>query len=94
VNAEQLGITEGAACVHGSGRKENLMAHKFNIGQTVELEPSLLRSIIPGPYEILNLIPAPDRDPNDPCYRVKSVDEKYERVVSESEIALSKTAFA
>ena len=76
------------------GTTGNLMAHKFDSGQTVEVESSLLRSIIHGPYEIRNLIPAPDRDSGDPCYRVKSVDEKYERVVSESEIALSKTAVA
>src|ERR1700742_4535274 len=43
-------------------RKENLIVHKFNIGQIVELEPNLLRSIASGPYEILKLIPAPDRD--------------------------------
>jgi hypothetical protein len=64
------------------------MAHKFNIGQTVELEPSLLRSIVQRPYEIRHLIPASDRDPDNPCYRVKSVDEKHERVVLESEIAV------
>ena len=66
--------------------------HKFNIGQIVELEPNLLRSIASGPYEILKLIPAPDRDPNDPCYRVKSVDEKHERAIAESEITPSKAA--
>ena len=68
------------------------MVHKFNIGQIVELEPNLLRSIVSGPYEILKLIPAPDRDPSDPCYRVKSVEEKHERAVAESEITPSKTA--
>jgi hypothetical protein len=66
------------------------MVHKFNIGQIVELEPSLLRSIVAGPYEIRKLIPAPDRDPGDPRYCVKSVDEKHERVVPESEIMPAK----
>jgi len=65
------------------------MTHKFNIGQIVELEPSSLRSIVRGPYEIRHLIPASDRDPGDPCYRVKSVDEKHERAVLESEITQS-----
>jgi hypothetical protein len=52
------------------------MAHKFNIGQIVELEPGVLRSSAPGPYEIRHLVPASDRDPNDPCYRIKNIAEK------------------
>jgi hypothetical protein len=72
--------------------KGNLMAHKFNIGQIVELEPSLLRSTVLGPYEIRHLIPASDRDPDDPCYRIKSVAEKHERAAPESEMTLSKRA--
>ena len=56
------------------------MPHKFNIGQIVELEPRLLRSSAPGPYEIRHLIPASDRDPGDPCYRIKNVAEKHEQV--------------
>ena len=55
------------------------MAHKFNVGQTVELERSSLRSAVLGPYEIRHLIPASDRDPDDPCYRIKSIAEKHER---------------
>jgi len=70
------------------------MAHKFNVGQMVELQPGVLRSLAPGPYEIRHLVPAPDRDPDDPCYRIKSVAEKYERVAPESELALSKSIFA
>jgi hypothetical protein len=70
------------------------MAHKFNIGQIVELEPRMLRSHAPGPYEIRYLVPASDRDPGDPCYRIKSVAETHERVAAESELALSKSVFA
>jgi hypothetical protein len=70
------------------------MAHKFNIGQTVELEPRMLRSSAPGPYEVRHLVPASDRDPSNPCYRIKSIAEKHERVVSESELTLSKAVFA
>ena len=70
------------------------MAHKFNIGQIVELERGSLRSALPGPYEIRHLIPPSDRDPNDPCYRIKSVAEKHERVAPESELTLSKSVFA
>jgi hypothetical protein len=40
------------------------VAHKFNIGQIVELEPRVLRSSAPGPYEIRHLVAASDRDPS------------------------------
>ena len=70
------------------------MAHKFNIGQIVELEPGMLRSSAPGPYEIRHLVPASDRDPDDPCYRIKSVAEKHERVARESVLMLSTGVFA
>ena len=58
--------------------------HKFKIGQLVELEPSVLRSLAPGGYEIRHLMPSSDRDPADPCYRIKNIAEKYERVAPES----------
>jgi len=70
------------------------MAHKFNIGQIVELESGSLRSPVLGPYEIRHLIPAPDRDPGNPCYRIKSGAEKYERVAPESDLTLSSSVFA
>jgi hypothetical protein len=70
------------------------MAHKFNVGQLVELEPRLLRTSAPGPYEIRHLVPASDRDPRDPCYRTKSVTEKHERVAPESDLKLSVSVFA
>jgi hypothetical protein len=70
------------------------MAHKFKVGQVVDLEPSVLRSLAPGPYEIRHLIPSTDRDPDDPCYRIKSAAEKHERVAPESELTLSVGVFA
>lgn len=69
------------------------MAHKFNVGQIVELEPRPLRSSAPGLYEIRHLVPASDRDPGDPCYRIKSVAEKHERVASESDLTLAVSVF-
>ena len=69
------------------------MAHKFNVGQMVELTPSSLRSAVLGPYEVRHLIPASDRDPGDPCYRIKSTAEKHERVAPESELKPSKAFF-
>jgi hypothetical protein len=70
------------------------MAHKFSIGQIVELEPRVLRLSVPGPYQIRHLVPASDRDPGDPCYRIKSIAEKHERVAPESELTLSQSTFA
>jgi hypothetical protein len=69
------------------------VVHKFNIGQTVELAPRL-RSSAPGSYEIRHLVPASDRDPGDPCYRIKSIAEKHERVARESDLTLSVSVFA
>jgi hypothetical protein len=74
--------------------KGSLMAHKFNIGQLVELEPGVLRSTAPGPYEIRHLVPASDRDPGDPYYRIKSTAEKHERAAPESALTLSREVFA
>ena len=54
------------------------MTHEFNIGQLVELKPSSFRSAVLGPCEIRHLIPASDQDSDDPCYRIKSMAEKYE----------------
>ncbi len=70
------------------------MAHKFDVGQLVDLELSSLRSAVRGPYEIRHLIPASDRDPGDPCYRIKSIAEKHERIAPESELTLSEPVFA
>jgi len=69
------------------------VVHKFDIGQIVELAPKVLRSSAPGPYEIRHLVPASDRDPNDPCYRIKSTAEKHERVALESDLTLSVGVF-
>jgi hypothetical protein len=62
--------------------------HNFHVGQIVELEPNVLRSSARGVYEIRHLVPASDRDPKDPCYRIKSVAEKHERIAAESELTL------
>ncbi len=70
------------------------MAHKFNIGQVVELMPTVLRAAALGPYEIRHLIPASDRDPGDPYYRIKSTAEKHERVAPESQLTPSASVFA
>jgi hypothetical protein len=65
------------------------MSHKFAIGQAVDLTPTPIRFAAAGQYEILRLIPGRDNDPGNPCYGVRNIAEKYERVVFESEITLS-----
>ena len=68
--------------------------HKFKIGQLVELEPSVRQLLAPGGYEIRHLMPSSDRDPADPCYRIKNIAEKYERVVPESRLTLVANVFS
>jgi hypothetical protein len=60
--------------------------HKFKIGQTVDLIPSMGRSAALGHYEIVSLRPP---DGGSPQYRVKSESESHERVVSETDLILS-----
>jgi hypothetical protein len=67
------------------------VVHKYQVGQIVDLEPMVLRSSAPGSYEIRFLVPASDRDPGDPCYRIKSIAEAHERVASESELTLAES---
>jgi hypothetical protein len=57
-------------------------AHKFKVGQTVGLVPSL-RSGAKGAYQIVSLRPSEDGTKQ---YRVKSKDEAYERIVAESDL--------
>jgi hypothetical protein len=63
--------------------------HKFKVGQAVNLMRTTMRAAAVGEYEIRHLMPAADGSPNDPCYRVKSLAEKHERVVVESDLTLS-----
>jgi hypothetical protein len=57
--------------------------HKFKVGQTVDLVPSMSRWAAGGPYEIISLRPS---DGETPQYRIKSKSESHERVVAESDI--------
>jgi hypothetical protein len=66
-----------------------LMAHKFWVGQTVDLTPTMLRQAATGEYEVRRLLPLLDGMAGNPSYRIKSVRESHERVVHESEITLS-----
>lgn len=60
--------------------------HKFRVGQTVDLIPSMSRSAARGHYEIVSLRPA---DGEIPQYRIKSRSESHERIVAENDLILS-----
>ena len=47
------------------------------------------RAAAPGQYEVRKLMPVSESDVSDPIYRIKSVDETYERVAQESDLKLS-----
>src|ERR1041385_6011731 len=77
----QAGLEEG---------RSNCVIHKFKVGQIVYLMPRRLRSAAAGNYEIRQLMPVSDIDSESPRYRVKSILEKHERVVPESEFMLAR----
>lgn len=58
--------------------------HKFKVGQTVGLVPSL-RFGARGAYQIVSLRPSED---GTQLYRIKSKEEAYERVVAESDLVI------
>jgi len=60
--------------------------HKFKVGQTVDLIPSMSRSAAVGSYEIVRLRPAQGDSPQ---YCIKSQSEAHERVVAETDLILS-----
>jgi hypothetical protein len=57
--------------------------HKFHVGQLVQLIPSISRNVPGGSYEIVRKLPERDGEFE---YRIKSMNERYERVVRESEL--------
>ena len=67
------------------------MSHRFSVGQVVDLVHRMLQTAPAGQSEVRQLLPASDRDADDPRYRIKSTDEKekYERVAAESDLTLA-----
>jgi hypothetical protein len=68
------------------------LPHKFSVGQTVTLAHRMLQNAPAGPYEIAGLRPSPDNAADEPRYRIKSVDEKHERIAIESDLTLAHQA--
>lgn len=60
-------------------------AHKFKVGQTVDLIPSTFRSAAKGAYEIVSLRPPENGNLQ---YRIRSKSESHERVVNEGDLIL------
>jgi hypothetical protein len=59
--------------------------HKFRVGQFVDYKPGGLRSLHSASrYKVVRLLPA---EGSDLLYRIKSVDEAFERVAKERELA-------
>jgi hypothetical protein len=58
--------------------------HKFHIGETVQLTPSIRRKASGGVYEVTKKLP--DSSAGEYEYRIKSINEPHERVVRESEL--------
>ena len=63
-----------------------MAAHKFQIGQAVELRPALSRNVPGGIYVVTKQLPEGTGELE---YREKSVKEPHGRVVRESELKQS-----
>jgi hypothetical protein len=61
-------------------------AHKFHVGEIVELEPSVQRWAAGGIYEVTKRLPESETS-GEREYRIKSVNEPYERVARESDLS-------
>jgi hypothetical protein len=61
------------------------ITHKFKVGQTVDLIPSVSRLAANGHFQIISVRPSEGEIPH---YRIKSMRELHERVVAENELTL------
>jgi hypothetical protein len=58
-------------------------SHKYSIGQVVQLIPLISRNVLGGSFEITKQLPESSGEFE---YRIKSMNERHERVVRESEL--------
>ena len=63
-----------------------MTAHKFQVGEIVQLSPSVSRNVLGGSYEVIQQLPEGNGEFQ---YRTKSMNEPHERVVRESELRKS-----
>jgi hypothetical protein len=59
-------------------------SHKFHVGETVTLIPSISRNVAGGIYQVIRQLPHNGRDFE---YHIKSANEEHQRVARESELA-------
>jgi hypothetical protein len=79
-------LREDALQSYQSGRLEMDM-HKFKVGQTVFLQPTIANRIVERhPYEVTKQLPV--QSDGQIHYRIKCSSEPYERVANESELSL------
>lgn len=62
------------------------VSHKFKVGQTVDLIPSISRFAANGRYQIVGLRPV---DGEVPQYTIRSTQEPHERVIAEGDLILA-----
>jgi hypothetical protein len=58
-------------------------SHKYRIDQIVQLIPSISRNVFAGAYEVTKQLPESGGEFE---YRIKSMNERHDRVVRESEL--------
>ena len=58
-------------------------SHKFHVGESVTLIPSIRRSVSGGIYQVTKQLPHNGRDFE---YHIKSAHEKHQRVAGEREL--------
>lgn len=67
-------------------RRRMVLKHKFVVGETVYFTASnVARPAASGTYEVIRLLPT---DGDDCQYRIKSSTEAFERVATESQLAV------
>jgi hypothetical protein len=58
-------------------------SHKFHVGESVTVLPTISRNVPGGVYEVTKQLPHNGREFE---YRIKSANEAHERVAQESEL--------
>ena len=59
-------------------------SHKFQVGESVTLIPSISRNVVGGIYQVVRQLPHNERDLE---YQIKSANEEHQRVAGERELA-------
>jgi len=59
-------------------------SHKFQVGESVTLIPSISRNVAGGIYQVVRQLPHNVRDFE---YQIKSANEEHQRVAGERELA-------